>query len=392
MKELNTILAVFAESQHTNEPVFLATVVNVQGSTYRQPGARMLITSSGKMVGTISGGCLENDVLEHTRVSIPDGQAIVVTYDTTADEDIVWGFGLGCNGVVEVLIESLNKDDPRNPLAFINKCFSHHQQGIIATVFAVEGTVNVQVGARLILNLDNNISTNIAESSLTKVLIKDAQTALKNQLSSFHKYQLLSGKISVFIEFIQPPPHLIIFGAGRDAVPVTEFAKALGWQVTIVDCRASEATQERFLIADEVILTRREILHQQICVNEHTIAVVMTHNYLDDLEILKVLLPSPALYLGCLGSKQRTARLMMDLQKESGEYTPQELQKLSAPVGMDIGADTPEAIALSIMAEIQALLTNRHGGFLKDCTEPIHPRNQVQEIKIEQSEPIFMEQ
>ena len=96
MKELNSILAAFGDSQHNDQQVFLATVGNVQGSTYRQPGARMLITSTGKMVGSISGGCLENDVFEHTRVSMPDGKPIVVTYDTTADEDIIWGFGLGC--------------------------------------------------------------------------------------------------------------------------------------------------------------------------------------------------------------------------------------------------------------------------------------------------------
>jgi xanthine dehydrogenase accessory factor len=391
MKEINSIITAFLDSQHNSEPVFLATVVNVKGSAYRQPGARMLITSSGKMVGTISGGCLENDVFEHTRVSMPDGKPIVVTYDTNADEDIIWGFGLGCNGVVDVLIERLDQDDPLNPLTFINQCFKNQQTGIIATIFDVEGTVNVPVGGRLILNYDNSVNTNISESSFTEVLIQDAQTALKNQHSTFNKYQILSGQISVFIEFIQPPPHLIIFGAGRDAIPVAEFAKALGWQITIVDCRASEATKERFLMTDDIILTRREILHQQIRIDKHTIAVMMTHNYLDDLEILKMLIPSPALYLGCLGSKQRTERLLMDLRTQEGEQTPEQLQKLYYPVGMDIGADTPEAIALSIIAEIQAILTKRNGGFLKNRNQPIHQIIQMKEIKIEQSESIFIE-
>lgn len=382
MKKLNSIMTAFAETQHNHEQVFLATVVNVKGSTYRQPGARMLMTSTAKMVGTISGGCLENDVFEHTRVSMKNGKPIVVTYDTSADEDILWGFGLGCNGVVEVLIEHLNKDDLLNPLAFINQCFANQQQGIIATIFSVEGMVNIQVGERLLLDYNNSVNTNISESDLIKILIQDAQTALKNQHSSLNKYQLHSGKVSVYIEFIQLPPNLIIFGAGRDAVPVAEFAKALGWQVMIVDCRASEATKERFLMADHIILTRREILHQQIDVNNRTIAVVMTHNYLDDLEILKLLIPSQALYLGCLGSKQRTEKLLKDLRSEGIEQTPETLQKLYAPVGMDIGADTPEAIALSIIAEIQALLKNRHGGFLKDRNKPIHKRNEIKEIQI----------
>ncbi|NEO76988.1 XdhC family protein, partial [Moorena sp. SIO4G3] len=140
MKELNSILAAFVHSQNNDQQVFIATVVNVQGSSYGQPGARMLITSTGKMLGTISGGCLENDVFEHTRVLMPDGKPIVVTYDTTADEDIIWGFGLGCNGVLNVLIEPLNQDNTLNPLAFIHQCFYNQQQGIIATVIAVEGT------------------------------------------------------------------------------------------------------------------------------------------------------------------------------------------------------------------------------------------------------------
>jgi xanthine dehydrogenase accessory factor len=363
--------------------VFLATVVNVQGSSYRQPGARMLITSTGKMVGTISGGCLENDVFQHTRL-ITDGQPKLVTYDTNVDEDIVWGFGLGCNGVVDVLIECINQNDLLNPLAFIHQCFNNQKPGIIATVFRIEGDINVQLGARLILNSEGIVNTNIAESSLTQALIKDAELALKNQYSSCHKYQISSGQVNVFMEFIQPPPHLIIFGAGRDAVPLAEFAKALGWQVTIIDCRAIEATKERFIMANEVILTRREIVHQHISIKENTIAVVMNHNYFDDLEILKLLIPSNLQYLGCLGSKQRTTRLLNDLLTEGIEQTSEQLQKLYTPVGLDIGADTPETIALSIITEIQAILKNRNGGFLKDRNAPIYSRNKMQEITIEQ--------
>jgi xanthine/CO dehydrogenase XdhC/CoxF family maturation factor len=381
MNELHAILKAFEESQHNTELVFIATVVNVKGSTYRQPGARMLMTEAGQMVGTISGGCLEKDVFEHTRFSMPDRQPMVAIYDTTANEDIVWGFGLGCNGVVQVLIECLS-DCPLNPISFIKQCFCNQQQGIIATVFAVEGKVDIKVGARLMLNSDGNVTTDIEESSLTVSLTKDAQVALKSQHSTVNKYQLISGKIEVFIEVIQPPIRLIIFGAGYDAVPTAQFAKALGWHVTIVDCRASEATKERFSMADEVILTRRGILHKQITVDERTIAVVMTHNYLDDLEILKMLMPSPARYLGFLGAKHRTERLLRDLHAEGVDYTTEHLQRLYAPVGIDIGADTPEAIALSIIAEIQTVLSNRCGGFLKERSLPIHQRHEAKESQL----------
>ncbi len=391
MKEISSIITAFLDSQHNSEPIFLATVVNVQGSHYRQPGARMLITLAGKMVGTISGGCLENDVFQHTHL-MTHHQPIVVTYNTNADQDIIWGLGLGCNGVVDVMIECLDQDDLFNPLAFIHQCFSEQKPGIMATVCSVDDAVaKVKLETRLILNADGTINTNIAESSLTQILIKDVQSAFKNQSSRFHKYQLSSSQVSVFIEFIQIPPHLIIFGAGRNALPVAELAKALGWQLTIIDCRAIAATKERFFMADHVILTQRESLDQHIIsINERTVAVVMTHNYLDDLAILNLLIPANLKYLGCLGSQQRTQRLLNDLLAEGVQATPEQLQKLYAPVGIDIGADTPETIALSIIAEIQAFLTERQGGFLKDRAAPIHYRNQVKEIKIEQAKLSFM--
>lgn len=197
---------------------------------------------------------------------------------------------------------------------------------------------------------------------------------MDNQLSTVHKYQS-SGSIEVLIEVIQPPTPLIVYGAGSDAVPVVNFAKALGWDVTVVDCRSHEATLLRLAIADKVILTRREIVHKEISIDENTIAVVMTHNYLDDLEILKTLLPSPARYLGILGPKQRTEKLLQDLHAERITYSKQQLQKLYAPIGIDVGADTPEEIALSIIAEIQTVLAKRSGGFLRNRNKPIHQRN-----------------
>ena len=374
MKELNTLLTAFAESQHNGKSSFLATVVKVEGSTYRQPGAKMLITSTGNLVGTISGGCLEKDILEHTRVSLPEGKPIVVTYDTTTDEDVLWGFGLGCNGVIQVLIEPLHPDHSLNPLVFMGRCFHTRQPGIVATVVAVEGAANVQVGQRLTLDPQGRANTDLTDNYWTATLLKEARLNLQHQNSSFHQYQLAQGKVDVFLELIKPPPHLIIFGAGRDVIPVAEFAQALGWRLTIVDCRADGVTKERFVKADKVILTRREMIHQHIniSVDDDPMVVVMTHNYLDDLAILKVLMPSNIRYLGCLGSRQRITRLLRDLGAEGREYTPAQQQKLHAPVGLNIGADTPEAIALSIIAEIQAVLANCDGGFLKHRRKPIY--------------------
>lgn len=372
MNEAQAILNAFESSQQNGEIVFLATIVKAQGSTYRRPGARMLMTSKGQMVGTISGGCLEQDVFERTQ-QVMSGKPIVVKYDTSSQEDIIWGLGLGCNGVVQVLIERVDFDRELSPFAFLSKCLHYKQQVVVGTVFGVEGKVKADVGDRLILHDRTDIS-NIEDPNLNLAILTDAQLAQSNYHSCIKTYHLSTGSAEVFIEVIQPPTSLVIFGAGHDAVPVAHFAKALGWDVTVVDSRANTATDQRFAFVDNVILTRPETAHQQVCVNERTVAVVMTHNYLHDLEILKILLKSTANYIGVLGSKQRSEKLLEDLHTQS-TYTEAELQRLYAPIGLDIGADTPSEIAIAIIAEIQAVLANRKGGLLRLRASPIHPRD-----------------
>ncbi|MEH2196918.1 XdhC family protein [Nostoc sp.] len=376
MNELQAILKGFESSEKSGEINFLATVVKTQGSTYRRPGAKMLMTDTGRIIGTISAGCLENDVFEYTKQRMSDGKPIVVTYDSTASEDILWGFGLGCNGIVQVLIERLEIESTLNAIAFTQECFHQKHLGIIATVFAFEGGVDVKLGSRLLLYPNGKILTDIKDPNLIKSLSADTQAALANQKSSVKNYQLPLGSAEVFIEVIQPPTPLVIFGAGYDAVPVAQFAQALGWDVTVVDCRANEATRARFPQPCNVILSNRDIVHKQVLIDDRTIAVVMTHNYLDDLEILKMMLPSSARYIGILGPKHRTERLLQDLSTQGIASTSEQLDRLYSPVGIDIGADTPEEIAIAIIAEIQAVLTNRQSNFLKNRNQPIHQNYQ----------------
>jgi xanthine/CO dehydrogenase XdhC/CoxF family maturation factor len=188
-------------------------------------------------------------------------------------------------------------------------------------------------------------------------------------------YQLPKGEVEVLIEAIQPPVPLAIFGAGHDAMPLVHFAKELGWHVTVVDSRQSYATTDRFPLADAVVFSRTESIHSHITVDHHTVAVVMTHNYLQDRELLKTLLQSPLRYLGILGPKSRTERLLQELREQGVAPTEKHLLRLYSPVGIDIGADTPEEIALSIVAEIQAVLANRAGGLLRNRQGPIHNRS-----------------
>ncbi len=370
MNNLSAILNAYQQSFGIDRTMFLATVVQTQGSTYRKSGARMLMADRGEIAGMVSGGCLEQDIFCHVQQQTPPYYPFVMVYDTTTDEDILWGFGLGCDGVVWVLVEHLI-DRPDNPLIFIAECFDRQQAGVLATVYQTEGSVSVPIGARLMLHSGGEIESNIEDCELYAQIATDAQTALHQKIAIHRQYYLPLGQVEVLIEVIQPPPHLVIFGAGRDVLPLAQFAKALGWELTIVDCRSIETTYDRFPMADRIILTRRDAIDRQVKISAQTIAVIMTHNYLDDLEILRSLLTFPAQYIGLLGARQRTARLLNDLSR--AVITPEHFQRLHAPIGLDIGSETPEEIAVAIIAEIQAIITDRTAGFLKHRKASIHP-------------------
>lgn len=254
MNDLQAILDAFKVASQRGENAFLVTVVNTQGSTYRRPGARILITQTGEMIGMVSGGCLEQDILEHTKDV--GGEALVVTYDSTSDEDILWGFGLGCNGVVQVLIESLQPSC--NPLTILSECWHERCPAVLASIFQTEGQVEgttVGLGACLALTPNKLIVFAQTNSDLVTAIGADAQTVLYQQQSIIKSYDLSTGKVQVFLEFIQSPTSIMIFGAGQDAIPVAQLAKSLGWQVTVTDCRANPVSNERFAMADQVILT-----------------------------------------------------------------------------------------------------------------------------------------
>jgi xanthine dehydrogenase accessory factor len=363
---MNHIAAIWdadLETRSRNESSILATIVHTQGSTYRKPGARMLITASGQTIGMLSGGCLEQDILAHCEQVFQTGEPRVVTYDTSTEEDIRWGFGLGCDGSVKVLLEVL-QPDRLNPLA----CLVNSENQAIATVFSSD-FVDIPIGSRLILGNDQTVTTDVTNAQLVSAIVADLKQA-KTQTKTYtiEGQQVTQRSIQVLLEVIKPVTHLTIFGAGRDALPVVHLAKTLGWRVTVVDCRAQEATRKRCEQADDVVLTRRELVAQKVNVLPTSIVVIMTHNYYDDVAILESVLPIQPKYIGILGSRQRSQKLVAELSPESQNLAVQ----LHRPIGLDLGGEMPEEIALAIIAEIQAVLHDRQGIFLKHRTEPIH--------------------
>jgi len=337
----------------------LATVVSVEGSSYRRPGARMLIAESGETTGVLSGGCLERDVCERAQKVMRSGAPVVVRYDTTNKDDVVWGLGLGCNGIIDVLIEPAATERVASVMQLLAECAERDASGAIATVFHVDGDVETTIGARALLYPDGTI-----DGDFPPLIFDDLRAATS---SCVRRYEVAGGNIDVFIEVVQPRVRLVVFGAGPDVLPIVDLAKYLSWHTTVVDTSALISSRERFSKADVVLLCRPEDVMSQVSLSERTSVVVMTHNYLHDLELVQQLLPLPLRYLGCLGPKQRTERL---LNEASGDT--RYLRRLHAPVGLDIGAETAEEIALSIVSEIKAVLSQRSGAQLRERLGSIH--------------------
>jgi xanthine dehydrogenase accessory factor len=377
MKELQSIVDAAAEAERTGVQTLLATVVQVEGSTYRRPGAHLLVTEDGRFAGSISGGCLERDLVERARTLTRDGAPALVTYNTT-DDDLIVGFGAGCRGVVRILVERPAHDGRPDPVAFIRECLRRRRTGVLATLYQADGPVGVTCGERIALFEEGDAVGDICNAELRPRVAADARDALALGRSTTKAYSLASGAVRVFFDVIRPPVSLVICGAGRDAVPVVRMARELGWRVTVVDWRPALATRESVPMAHDIVLTPAEGLSERVRLERCDAVLVMTHNYLQDRALLAQLLPSPVPYIGVLGPGARTQELLLELQSQRVAWTDAQLARLHAPVGLDIGAEEPETIALAILAEIQAVLAGRSGGSLRHRAGPIHLETEPQ--------------
>ncbi len=366
MKELRTILAAFRKIDFSQRQAALATVVKVRGSSYRSPGARMLITDDGKWVGSISGGCLEGDALRKARQVMTSKKPVAVTYDTREESNQNLGIGLGCNGIIDVLIEPVDTSSANNPIQLFEEIVNRNAPVLLATACSGEFT-----GARLLMDKNGNTLSDSFDAAITASLKHDL-TALATTSRSHVK---LYGATEVFLELIQPSVHLILFGAGFDARPVSELAKSLGWIVEVTDECVAHIAPIFFPAADKLSLCQREFIDRDFLVTEYTACVLMSHNYEYDRDVLKKLLQTPTPYIGILGPRKRFDKMREELSTLKIELSQTDLHRIHSPVGIDIGAETPDEIALSIIAEIQSKFANRSGGFLKYRNNPIHQRD-----------------
>ncbi|KAA2240912.1 XdhC family protein [Chitinophaga agrisoli] len=373
MKELKDIVAAFDKAQQQGQQTALATVVLVEGSAYRRPGARMLITENGQLTGAISGGCLEGDALRKAQQVMYKQKAMLVTYDTTDEDDAKLGVGLGCNGIIHILIEPILTADPQHPLQLLKEWLHQRQTAVLTTLFSLEDKKGAQPGTALLLT-ETGITRNAFLDNADwpdNALVEDAREALRTRLHRTREYTF-TATFTAFIEVLEPAPRLLIFGAGNDAIPLTAMATVLGWDTTVIDGRPAYATAQRFPKAGRVLVSKPDQALQQLDIDERTAAVLMTHNYNYDLAMLRQLLPLQLAYIGSLGPKKKLER-MLDELREAGEIIlPEQLEKVYGPTGLDIGAEGSEEIALSVLSEIKAVLAGLKGTSLRDKNAPIH--------------------
>lgn len=376
MKEIKDIVQAWHTAQLQGLQTALATVVGVEGSSYRQPGARMLITENGQLTGAISGGCLEGDALRKALLVITKQQAAIVTYDTNDEDDAKFGLGLGCNGIIHILIEPIISTDESNPVKMLEAAMQQRKTSVIATVFSLEDRKALQPGTCLFLQEEKEMKN--SRRGIEEPLLADSKAALQNGFSATKQYN----HYTAFIEVLQPAIQIVIAGGGNDVMPVVKMAAIVGWETIVADGRSNYATQQRFPAAGCTLMAKPEALMQQIQPDAQTAVLLMTHNYNYDLAMLRMLLPLQLPYIGLLGPKKKKQRLLDELTSEGMHLTEEMLKCLYGPVGLDIGAETAEEIALSIIAEIQAVFKGKNGKMLREKTVPIHSANFQEEAAV----------
>lgn len=370
MKELKDIVSAYEEAVKHGVRTALATVVEVEGSAYRRPGARMLITEDGKLTGAISGGCLEGDALRKAQHAIRQNKIILATYDTTDDDD-VFGVGLGCNGIISILIEPIDHNSPVNPIELFKCFFQHQKAAVLTTIFNVDKK-QFQTGTRILIFPDGVYKGDGKKLLAMPELVYDASEALESMKSCI---KILSADERILFQVLSLTVTLHIYGAGNDSIPLSIIAHQLGWDSIIIDGRPQYATTSRFPFAKKIIIAKADQgSHTELC-DGSSVAVLMTHNYNYDLSILSLLLPLQLPYIGILGPKKKLNKMLEELHA-SGVSIPFSFPgNVYGPAGLDIGAETPEEIALSILSEIKAVLNHREAPFLRDKTTSIHALN-----------------
>ncbi len=327
----------------------LGTVYETQGSTYSKAGQHIIIADNGDYQGLVSGGCLEGDLAEHAAQVIADGQARSLTYDLRDEADEVWGLGIGCNGLLRILLQRLEPDNNYQPFRAITELQRRGESGIAAVIVASDDP-QLEIGASLLKTERETKTWRMPEEQAAEVLKHCDQLAVNDP----NAFKQLLGSYEALCASVRPLPQLLILGAGPDALPVLRIAHELGWLVTLADHRPAYLGNPEFGLADTQVESLPEQIASQVNLDDYNAAIVMSHHLDSDRSYLHQLAACRIPYIGLLGPRLRRERLIKELGQQGARIAP----RLHGPIGLDIGADSPESIALAILAEIHKTLAN----------------------------------
>lgn len=343
------ILQSFRAWRAAGEPLVLATVYETAGSTYSKPGHRIVIAANGDYRGLVSGGCLEGDLAERARGVAASGEALAVTYDLRDSADDLWGLGIGCNGLLRVFLQPLSAANDYQPFAAIAECLAGTAEACVATIIE-SANGELPVGATSIVTTAHAHVHGAARGGAEQLA-----AAARASLGVAHARLARANECTILVAPLRPIPQLLVLGAGLDAVPLVSMAAELGWFVTVADHRPHYIARGGFERAERAVLVEPDRLAAALPLDIFDAIVVMTHHLATDRKYLAQLADVDCDYLGVLGPRARRERLLADLP----DAAPRLRERLKGPVGLDIGADSPESIALSILAELHATLRTR---------------------------------
>lgn len=393
MSEVKAIVAEYEVCKAKSEPLALAIIVHVEGSSYRRPGARMLITGSGKLTGAISGGCLESDITRKALLVIHKGLPLTARYDTRNEEELegddtndIIEKNPGCEGIITILLMPIDFQDNQNPVELIKTVLKSRMSFVFCSIFALKKNgdhnkrAHILLGSEDVLKNEGNVVKQVLSewlpSSLSPVTAdKIIDNARRCAVEDTHQWILpaeQNSNFGIFIEYVNPVPHLIIVGSGPDAIPLANIAEQMGWEVTLTDSKARLNAINQFSGGCQFVSgDSLQVIHS-LRPDHETCIVLLTHNYHYDKMLLPSLIQMDAMYIGMIGPKTKRERILQELKLQGFSFTKEELEKLHCPAGIDIGAESPQEIALSILAEILAKRTNRRVPHLKNKELRIH--------------------
>lgn len=370
MKEIKSILSLYNSQKNNSEKCAIAQVVRVEESSYRREGARMLVYESGIFEGGISGGCLEGDALKRSQIAILKDTPSIVTYDTSKDDENEIGVGLGCNGIIDVLISPLSSKN--YTLEALEKCINNRRSHVIITITALSNkNASISLGGTFHYDTASKTLENCQDSALEKLVLPDIEKTIEVKKSLIYHYQYDGHEVSAFIEYIPAPFHLAIFGDNYDIYPMIDLAKVLDWDVSLTG-NLQKLKKERLQTVSR-LFTKED--NSWSTIDNRTAIILMAHDYKTDLNNLKKALKTSALYIACLGPKKRFIKMKKELESSGFSINESDLNRVYAPCGLEIGANTPEEIATSIFSEILSVFSNKKGGLLREKDGPIHERN-----------------